>query len=387
MKSSRQLMQERRNTEELRKQLFVLHKEVTTKSYILETKNDYIKDLEDEVCKMEKQIQRTTLSIKRKVEVGNAQENKVIELSEVLTTLEAEKSQAKNDGQNAEAKLGQVKGLIHDVTAELSQKSLEVVLLLDKIKGQNKEIDQLKKVKVSQAFKEDQKVRVMLVKDEVNLEMREGTKVRKGFTEGGEIIVDEEISQHQSTSMKITNSVTRKHGLEVSTSKCIKLKGYQPFEEADNERLLEIKDEVDLDRMECKTTQKGGYTEEAVSIGNEEVIQQQTVQKKQVPVKVAKYGDRRRSTSSFWLRAQGRDCSGQRGRSLRPLTGLPDYTIKVIPKGRIIHDVVDGVRLVIEGAKAEKVFSLSAWARKNEGPRFKYQNTATQIMDTCSLLM
>ena len=387
IKSSRRLVQERRTTKELRKQAFDLHKEVTTKSYILESKKDYIDDLEDEVYKIEKQLQRTTSNVQRKVEDGNAQEKKVMELSEVLACLETEKTQAKNDRLKAKAKLGQVNRLIQDVTAELSQKSMHVVLLLDKIKGQNEEISQLKKIKVSQAFKEDQKVRVMQVQDEMNLEMIEGNKESNGFTNGGKIIFAKEITQHQSTSMNIKHSVKRKQKHEVNTSKFIKLKEYKPFEEADNVRLIEIKDEVHLDRMECTTTKKGGFTEEAVSIGNKKVFQQQTVVQKQVLEKVAMSDDRRRCTSSFLLRARGRECSGQRGRRLRPLTGLSDYTIKVIPMGRIIHDVVDGIRLVTEGAKAEKVFSLSAWARKNMGLRFKYQNTATQIMDTCALLM
>ena len=45
---------------------------------------------------------------------------------------------------------------------------------------------------------------------------------------------------------------------------------------------------------------------------------------------------------------------------LIPMAGLRKYTRGVIPRGGIIHDVVAGIRLVTEGAKAETYFAIRA---------------------------
>ena len=68
----------------------------------------------------------------------------------------------------------------------------------------------------------------------------------------------------------------------------------------------------------------------------------------------------KRETSSSLLRAKGRDICSVGGRKLIPMAGLRKYTRGVIPGGGIIHDVVAGVRLVTEGAKAETYFAIRA---------------------------
>ena len=107
-----------------------------------------------------------------------------------------------------------------------------------------------------------------------------------------------------------------------------------------------------------------------------------TVKRKVVPEAGVGFSDEMRScTSSCLLRVLARECSTQGGRRLSPLVGLPVYTRESIARGGIIHDVVAGVRMVTEGAKAERVFAIRARTMKC-GVRVSYQEKVAKMSDT-----
>ena len=109
-----------------------------------------------------------------------------------------------------------------------------------------------------------------------------------------------------------------------------------------------------------------------------------TAKRKAVPKAGFCPSEERRSCtcgSRCLLRVLAREDSTCKGRRLSPLVGLPVYTRESTARGGIIHDIVAGVRLVTEGAKAERVFALRARSRK-WGVRVSYQEKVAEMLDT-----
>ena len=315
LKQTVKLEEGRNSNKDLKMKLLDLQQQVSTKNDVLEAKKDYIIDLQDEIERTEKVLKRTLEALTRKTEISDIQENKVIVLTEVIATLEIEKTQAKAKEGETQAKLKEANVQLGVVTTKLDQKSRQILGIQKDIKDKAAVIIKLKKHKESQAHGVPQNVGVLNVIDEIHIEKMQCTSKEKvEFSEEADKEVDKEVTKHQAILVQGTNTNKRKRAPEFD---------------------------------------------------------------------VGPLPEKKRRTSSCFLRMVGRECSaqGQGGRRLSALAGLPVYTRERIPGGGIIHDVVAGVRLVTEGAKADRVFAVRAPTRKG-GLRVIRPGKVAEIVDS-----
>ena len=149
LKQTVKLEEERNSNKDLKLKLLDLQQQVSTKNDVLEAKKDYIIDLQDEIERIEKVLKRTLETLIRKTEISDIQENKVIVLTEVVATLEIEKTQAKAKEGETKAKLKEANVQLGAVTTKLAQKSRQILCIQRDIKEKAAVIIKLKKHKES----------------------------------------------------------------------------------------------------------------------------------------------------------------------------------------------------------------------------------------------
>ena len=209
-KQAAELVEERNTAKDLRQQLPDLRRQVSTTNHIIEAKEDYILDLQDELGNMEKELKGVTGNLIRKTEYSDVQENKVISLTEVVTTLEIEKTQAKAEAGKTKAELIEAQLLLVDKEIKLAQKSRQVHGLLESSEGKFEEIRKLKK-QVSLSLKVPQSTLSMDIEDEIKLEEMQCMSTEKaGYTEEDEHKVDEEVFKHHTIMTKNSKAGKKK---------------------------------------------------------------------------------------------------------------------------------------------------------------------------------
>ena len=181
LKQTVKLEEERNSNKDLKLKLLDLQQQVSTKNDVLEAKKDYILDLQDEIERTEKVLKRTLEALMRKTEISDIQENKVIVLTEVIATLEIEKTQAKAKEGETKAKLKEANVQLGAVTTKLAQKSRQILCIQRDIKEKAAVIIKLKKHE-SQAYGVPQNVGVLNVMDEIHLQKMQCTNPRKKWS-------------------------------------------------------------------------------------------------------------------------------------------------------------------------------------------------------------